>query len=39
MLEKSALNGKAHRYDHESARATKNGATVKEDTSIEVFAT
>jgi hypothetical protein len=35
-LEKSALNGMACCYDHESTRTIENGATVKEDTSIEV---
>ena len=35
-LEKSALNGMARCYGHESVRTTGNGAIVKEDTSIEV---
>ena len=39
MLEESALNDMACCYGHESARTSENGAIVKEDMSIEVFAT
>jgi hypothetical protein len=35
-LKENILNNTVRCYDHQSARTTKNGATVTEDTSIEI---
>jgi hypothetical protein len=37
VLKERALSVTVRCYDHESARMTKNGAIVTEDTSIEVY--